>query len=150
MKVVLRSDVDGVGRRGDIVEVAGGFARNYLLPEGRAMVATEGVQAQAQAMRKSRDLREAQDRESAQAQATLLTGAALRIEVRAGKAGRLFGSVSAADVAEAVHAQTGVELDRHRVVLAEPIKEVGTYEVPLDLFGGVSVAISVEVVAAEA
>ncbi len=148
MKVLLRSDVDGVGRRGDIVEVAGGFARNYLLPQGRALVATEGVQAQADAMRKSRDLREAKDRETAQAQATLLAGAVLRVEARAGKAGRLFGSVSAADVAEAVHAQKGVELNRHHVVLAEPIKEVGTYQVPLELFTEVSAVVTVEVVAA--
>jgi large subunit ribosomal protein L9 len=148
MKVLLRSDVDGVGRRGDIVEVAGGFARNYLLPEGRAMVATEGVQAQAEAMRKSRDLREAKDKATAGAQAALLTGAVLRLEVRAGKAGRLFGSVSAADVAEAVKAQKGVEVNRHHVGLAEPIKVVGTYEVPVELFGDVSAVITVEVVAA--
>jgi large subunit ribosomal protein L9 len=148
MKVLLRSDVDGVGRRGDIVEVAGGFARNYLLPQGRALVATEGVQAQADAMRRSRDLREAKDLETARAQSAILAGAVLRLEARAGKAGRLFGSVSAADVAAAVKAQKGVELDRHHVDLAEPIKAVGTYEVGVVLFGDVSVTVTVEVVAA--
>lgn len=147
MKVLLRSDVDGVGRRGDIVEVTGGFARNFLLPQGRALVATEGVQAQAEAMRKRRDLREAHDRETARAQAALLAGAVLRVEARAGKAGRLFGSVSAADVVEAVKAQKGVELNRHFVALSEPIKQVGTYEVPVNLFAEISAVVTVEVVA---
>lgn len=148
MKVVLRSDVDGVGRRGDIVDVAGGYARNYLLPQGRAMVATDGVTAQAAAMRRSRDLREARDRGSAQAQAQVLAGAVLRIEARAGSAGRLFGSVGPADVAEAAEAQKGVALDRRHVVLEEPIKAVGTYEVPIHLFADVATVMTVEVVAA--
>jgi large subunit ribosomal protein L9 len=148
MKVVLRSDVDGVGRRGDIVEVAGGFARNYLLPQGRAMVATDGVVAQAAAMRRSRDLREARDREAAQTQAQVLAGAVLRIEARAGSAGRLFGSVGVADVAEAAQAQKGVALDRRHVVLEEPIKAVGSYEVPIHLFADVATVMTVEVVAA--
>lgn len=148
MKVVLRSDVDGVGRRGDIVDVTGGFARNFLLPQGRALVATEGVEAQAAAMRRGRDLREAKDREAAQTQAQVLAGAVLRLEARAGAAGKLFGSVGAADVAEAVKAQKGVELNRHHVVLEEPIKAVGTYEVPVRLYGGVATVLTVEVVAA--
>ena len=126
LKVLLRSDVDGVGRRGDIVEVAGGFARNFRPSlKDAPLVATEGVQAQAEAMRKSRDLREAKDKATAGAQAALLTGAVLRLEVRAGAAGRLFGSVSAADVAEAVKTHKGVEVNRHNVGLAEPIKAVG-------------------------
>ncbi len=93
MKVVLRSDVDGVGRRGDIVDVAGGFARNFLLPQGRAMLATDGVAAQAAAMRRGRDLREAADRERRRPRRQILAGAVLRVEARAGSAGRLFGSV---------------------------------------------------------
>lgn len=148
MKVVLRSDVDGVGRRGDIVDVAGGFARNFLLPGGRAIEANEGVVAQAAAMRRSRDLREARDREAAQTQAQVLAGAQLRIEARAGAAGRLFGSVGQADVADAARAQKGVELDRRHVVLAEPIKAVGTYDVPVRLFADVETVMTVEVVAA--
>ncbi len=150
MKVVLRTDVEGVGRRGDIVEVAGGFARNYLFPEGRGIVATEGIEAQAAAMRKRRDLREAQDVGAAQTQASLLTGAVIRIEARTGKAGRLFGSVTAADVAAAVVAQKGVELDRHRIELAEPIKAAGTYDVMASLYGDLSVLLTVEVVPAAA
>lgn len=148
MKVLLRSDVDGVGRRGDVVDVAGGFARNYLLPGGKALVATEGVEAQAAAMRRSRDLREARDRESAEAQAQVLAGSVLRIEARAGSAGRLFGSVGPADVADAARAQRGVELDRRHVVLEEPIKAVGSYEVVLSLFADVTAVVTVEVAAA--
>lgn len=148
MKVVLRSDVDGVGRRGDIVDVAGGFARNFLLPQGRALLASDGVEAQAAAMRHSRDMREAKDRRAAQAQAQVLAGAVLRLEARAGTAGRLFGSVSAADVAEAVKAQKGVELDRRHVILEEAIKAIGSYEVPVHLYGDVATVMTVEVVAA--
>jgi len=148
MKVVLRSDVDGVGRRGDIVDVSGGFARNYLFPGGRAIVATEGVSDQAAAMRRGRDLREAKDRETAEAQVSLLTGTVLRLEARAGSAGKLFGSVGAADVAEAVKGQKGIELDRHHVVLDEPIKALGTYEVPVQILGDIGTTVTVEVVAA--
>ena len=148
MKIVLRDDVDGVGRRGDIVDVAGGFARNFLLPAGRAIVATDGVAGQAAAMRRGRDLREAKDREAAETQVSVLAGAVLRLEARAGSAGKLFGSVSAADVADAVQAQKGVTLDRHHVVLDEPIKAVGTYEVPVQILGDVGTTVTVEVVAA--
>src|ERR1700722_12939426 len=148
MKVVLRNDVDGVGRRGDIVDVAGGFPRNYALAGGQAMVATEGVTGQASAMRRARDLREAKDRGSAQAQAQALAGASLRLEARAGSTGKLFVSITAADVAEAVTAQKGGGLDRHQVVLDEPIKDVGPSEVPVPLFADIAPAVIVEVVAA--
>ncbi|HUA94907.1 MAG TPA: 50S ribosomal protein L9 [Acidimicrobiales bacterium] len=148
MKVLLRSDVDGVGRRGDVVEVAGGFARNFLLPEGKALMATEGVAAQAAAMRRARDLREAKDRESAEAQAQVLAGTVLRIEARAGSAGRLFGSVGPADVVDAAKEQRGVQLDRRHVVLEEPIKAVGSYKVVLSLFEDVAAVVTVEVTAA--
>ncbi|MDA8356777.1 MAG: 50S ribosomal protein L9 [Actinomycetota bacterium] len=146
MRVLLRSDVDGLGRRGDIVDVAGGFARNFLFPQGRAMAATRGVEAQALAMRRSRDLREARDRETAVSQAQALAGAVLRVEARAGAAGRLFGSVSAADVVEAVLTQKGIAINRHHVELPEPIKAVGTFEVPVKLFADVTTVVVLEVV----
>ena len=149
MKVVLRADVDGVGRRGDIVEVAGGFARNFLLPQGRAIVATDGVTDQAAAMRKARDLREARDTETAEAQAAALAGKSLTITARAGTGGRLFGSVTAVDLAAAIHEQIGMEIDRRHIELDEPIKVVGMREVPVSLFGGVSATLTVEVVAGD-
>jgi large subunit ribosomal protein L9 len=148
MRVVLRSDVAGVGRRGDIVAVADGFARNYLLPEGRAIVATDGVEAQAGSMRRGRDLREAADRQAAEAKASVLAGAVLSVQARAGSGGRLFGSVTAADVVEAARAQKGVEIDRRHVALDEPIKTVGSFDIPLRLFEDVSTVVTLEVAAA--
>lgn len=148
MRVVLRQDVDGVGRRGDIVDVTGGFARNFLFPAGRAIVATDGVEHQAAAMRRARDQRQARSREAAMAKAQVLAGATLRIPARAGGKGKLFGSVSAADIAAAAHEQKGVDLDRHQVALDEPIKLVGTHEVPVHLFEDIGTAVMVEVVPA--
>jgi large subunit ribosomal protein L9 len=146
MKVLLRRDMDGVGRRGDIVEVADGFARNFLIPAGHGMVATEGIAAQAASMRRARDLREASDRQAAETKASVLAGTTLRVAARAGATGRLFGSVGAAEVAEAVRAQKGVEVDRQAIALAEPIKATGSYEVPVRLFPGVETTLAVEVV----
>jgi large subunit ribosomal protein L9 len=148
MKVLLRDDVAGVGRRGDIVKVAGGFARNYLLPEGRAIIATAGVEGQAEQMRRGRDLREAKDRSAAETQATLLAGAVVPISARAAGGGRLFGSIGPADVVEAIQAAKGIEVDRRRVLLPEHIKETGTFEVSVELFPDVVAVVTVEVTAA--
>lgn len=147
MKVVLRQDVDGVGRRGDIVDVADGFARNFLLPGRQGIVATKGVEAQAAAMRRARDLREASDRQAAQAKATTLAGTTVHVAARAGASGRLFGSVGTPEIIEAVREQKGVALDRSQVRLDEPIKAVGTHEVPVHLGLDVATVIMVEVAA---
>ena len=148
MRVLLRDDVAGVGRRGDIVKVAGGFARNFLLPEGRAIVATEGIEGQAEQMRRGRDLREAQDRNAAEAQVKLLAGAVIPVSARAAGGGRLFGSIGPADVVAAIRAAKGIEVDRRHVLLPDHIKETGTYEVTLELFRDVSTVVTVEVTAA--
>jgi large subunit ribosomal protein L9 len=148
MKVLLRDDVAGVGRRGDIVKVAGGFARNYLLPEGRAIIATEGVEGQAEQMRRGRDLREAKDRTAAESQAALLAGAVIPISARAAGGGRLFGSIGPADVVEAIKAAKGVEVDRRHVLLPEHIKETGSFDVSVELFRDVVTVVTVEVTAA--
>ena len=148
MKVLLREDVAGVGRRGDIVKVAGGFARNFLLPEGRAIVATDGVEGQAEQMRRGRDLREAQDRSAAEAQVALLAGAVIPVSARAAGGGRLFGSIGPGDVVDAIRAAKGVEVDRRHVLLPDHIKETGSYEVILELFRDVSTVVTVEVKAA--
>lgn len=147
MRVVLRTDVAGVGKKGDILEVADGFARNFLLPKGRAIMATPGVQAQADAMRRSRDVRDARDREGAEAVARKLVPLVIRIAAKAGREGRLFGSVTAADVAEAVTAQANVELDRRKLHIEEPIRTVGSHEVPVKLHADVEFRLNVEVVA---
>jgi large subunit ribosomal protein L9 len=147
MKVVLRADTDNLGKRGDIIDVADGYARNYLLPKGMAIPATAGVEAQAEAMRRSRDLRDAKDREAAEVVARTLVPAVIRIQARSGAGGRLFGSVTVADVADAVATQTGVTLDRRKMHLDEPIKSLGTHEVPVKLHSDVEFRVTVEVVA---
>ena len=146
MKIVLRADVDNLGKKGDVLDVADGFARNYLVPKGVAIVASKGAVEQAASMRRSRDVRDARDRESAEVVARELVPKVIRIPAKAGGEGRLFGSVTAADVVEAVQAQAGVELDRRRLQLPEPIKSLGTHEVPVKLHAEVEFRITVEVV----
>lgn len=146
MRVVLRDDVENVGRKGDLIEVTDGFARNFLVPRGLAMKATKGVVQQAEAMRRNREARDARDREAAQALADQLSGRRIELRARAGEGGRLFGSVTSADVVDAVRAQTGVELDRRKTQLAEPLKELGAVEVPVKLHTDVEVTLTVDVV----
>ncbi len=146
MRVVLRVDVDGVGKKGDVLDVADGFGRNYLVPKGRAIKATPGVQAQADAMRRSRDVKDARDREGAEAVARKLVPLVIKIPARAGREGRLFGSVTAAEIADAVTAQSGVELDRRRLHIDEPIKALGSHEIPVKLHTDVEFRLNVEVV----
>lgn len=146
MRVVLRSDVDNVGKRGDIVDVADGFARNYLLPKGHAILATNGVTAQANAMRRARDLKDAKDRESAELVARTLVPMVFRIPAKVGAGGRLFGSVTAADIADAVSSQAKVNLDRRKLHLEEPIKSAGTHEVPVKLHSDVEFRVTIDVV----
>jgi large subunit ribosomal protein L9 len=145
MKVVLRTDVEHVGEKGEIVEVADGYARNFLVPRGLALRATAGIQKQADAMRRSRDARDRRDREAAQAIADQLTPT-IRIVARAGEGGRLFGSVTSIDIADAVQAQLGVAVDRRDITLGEPLKELGVSEVPVRLHRNVTATLHVEVV----
>ncbi|HEV2360555.1 MAG TPA: 50S ribosomal protein L9 [Acidimicrobiales bacterium] len=148
MKVVLRSDVQGVGKRGDILDVADGYGRNYLLPTGRAIVASDGISAQAASMRRSRDLRDAKDREGAEAVARKLVPMVIHIPARAGAEGRLFGSVTNSDIVEAVQQQASLELDRRKLELDEPIKTLGTHEIAVRLHTDVVFRLTVEVVSA--
>ncbi len=146
MKVILRVDVANVGRKGDVLDVSNGFARNYLVPKGLALKATDGALAQATAMRRARDLKEARDRERAEEIARKLTPMVIRIPARAGSEGRLFGSVTATDLAEAVQTQTGITVDRRRIHLDDPIKSIGTHEVAVRLHTDVEARLQVEVV----
>jgi large subunit ribosomal protein L9 len=147
MKIVLRDDVEHLGRKGDLLEVADGYARNYLVPRGLAMKATRGVVKQADAMRRNRTARDARDREAAEAVASRLAASPLRVEARAGEGGKLFGSVTNADVADALRNQTGIEVDRRSIDLAEPIKELGAAEIPVRLHPDVTATLHIEVVA---
>lgn len=146
MRIVLREDLSGIGKRGDIVEVADGYARNFLVPTGRAITATDGVTAQAAAMRRARDLKDAKDREGAEAIAKRLVPLVITVSARAGREGRLFGSVTMADVVEAVEAQAGISLDRHRLLTHEPLRSVGTHQVGIRLHPEVEFSLTVEIV----
>ncbi len=146
MRVILRDDIAAVGHKGDVVDVADGFARNYLVPKGLALVASPGVLAQAGAMRDARAKRQARDREAAEQVARQLTAAVVRVPAKAGADGRLFGAVTPADLVAAVSAQAGVELDRRRVQPQEPIKALGAHEVPVRLHPEVEATLRVEVV----
>jgi large subunit ribosomal protein L9 len=146
MKLLMRTDVDGVGKKGDVVDVADGYARNFLLPKGHAIKATAGVERQAAGMRRARDLKDAADRSAAEEVAKALVASVITIPAKAGAEGRLFGSVSPADVVAAVEAQSGVVLDRRSLVLDEPIKEVGSHRVVARPHSDVQFEISVEVV----
>jgi large subunit ribosomal protein L9 len=145
VKVILRSDVDGIGKKGDIVDVADGHARNFLLPRGLAMRSSKGAESQAGSMRRSRDLRDAADREAAEAVATRLVPQTFTISARAGAEGKLFGSITTADIVGAVQAQAGVELDRRKVVLDDPIREVGTHRVSVKLHSDVEFPVTLEI-----
>ena len=145
MNVILREDIAGVGRRGDIVTVADGHARNYLLPRGLAFVATDGAVAQANAMRRRRDLRESADRESARTVAEALTAKTFTIKAKAGNEGRLFGSVTTSEIAGALAAQAGVTLDRKKVV-AQPIRTTGNHTAVVRLHADVECTIKINVV----
>ena len=146
--LILRSDVDNVGKKGDVVDVSDGFARNFLVAKGLAMKATPGAVAQATGMRRARAVKDARDRESAEQVARVLVTKVIRIPGRAGAEGRLFGSVTTADLVAAVQAQAGVTLERKRVHLDEPIKSLGTHEVPVRLHPEVEFRLPVEVVRA--
>ena len=147
MKLVLRSDVSGLGKRGDLIDVADGYARNYLIPGGQAIAATPKIEEQAKSMRRSRDVKDARDREGAETVARKLVPMVIKIPARAGPEGRLFGSVTTQDVVEAVLEQAGVVLDRRRVV-GDAIRSVGTHEVGVRLHPEVEFRITLEVVPA--
>jgi large subunit ribosomal protein L9 len=148
MKVVLRADVDNLGNKGDIVDVADGYARNYLVPRGLALKASSGSQKQADAMRRNREVRDSRDREAAQALAAQFEGRTITIKARAGAEGKLFGSVTSVDVAEAVQKQTGAEIDRRKISLDEPLKELGGVDLQVRLHTDVLANLHVEVEAA--
>lgn len=147
MKVVLRSDVAQVGKKGDIIDVADGYARNYLVPKGLAFTASPGVEAQATAMRRGRDLRDAQDRAAAEEVAKALVPKVITIAHRAGAEGKLFGSVTTTEIAAAIEAQAGVAVDRRKLHLDEPLKHLGQHLVPVKLHPEVEFPVTVDIIA---
>ena len=147
MKVLLRSDVKGIGRRGDIVNVSYGHARNFLLPNDLAIVANAGTIAQAEVMRKSREQQIAADRESARLVATSLSTTVIKIAAKAGNEGRLFGSINAAEIAKAVLDQTGVTIDRKNIQVETPLRQLGEHSVSAEIFSDVVATLKLEIVA---
>jgi len=147
MNVILRSDVKGLGKRGDVVSVTDGHARNFLLPKGLAIGASEGAVAQAAAMRKARDNKERASREAAQEVASRLGSATVSVSAKAGNEGRLFGSITSADLAKAIAAQTGIEVDKRDIEIDTPIRTVGRHSVSVRLFHDVTSTVSVDVAA---
>ena len=143
-QVLLREDIDNLGARGEIVRVKAGYARNYLLPRNLAVEATVNNVRQIEGERAALAKREAKDRSSAELQAEALGKLALKFERRVGEAGVLYGSVTSMDIAHALKEQ-GYEIDRRRIVLREPIKRFGSYQVPVRLHRDVTVQLPVSV-----
>ena len=146
MKVLLRTDVEKVGLRGEVVDVARGFARNYLLPRGLAEPATPARVAELQKLEAKRARHEAQSFEQAQEIAQKVEGAELRFDVPAGETGTLFGSVTATDVAERAWDSLRVRIDRRKLDLPDSIKRIGRYEIPVELFADVTATLRLAVV----
>lgn len=145
VELLLRDNVDGLGRRGDVVTVAPGYARNFLIPRGLAIPATSGSQAQAEVMRRKQAAQDARDRESAEELAKQLVSRSIGVSARAGSGGKLFGSVSAVEIAAAIAKQSGIEVDRKAIHLDEHIKTTGTHQVQVRLHSEVEIPLTVEV-----
>lgn len=145
MRVLLKSDVKGLGAAGELKEVADGYARNYLIPRGLAVPATEAVLKEVEARRQARARRVAHEQEEARRLAERIAAQPVVVAVKAGEKGRLYGAVTAADVAEALARQIGQPVDKRKVDLAEPIRHLGTYQVAVEVARGVDARVTVEV-----
>jgi large subunit ribosomal protein L9 len=145
MKLILTQEVTGLGAPGDVVEVAGGYGRNYLVPRGLAMRWTRGAEKQIDLITRARAVREIKGLDDAKDAAGRLASLEVRLQTRAGGGGRLFGSVSPADIAAAVKAAGGPELDRRRIEIKNPIKTVGAHQVSVRLHPEVTATLDVVV-----
>ncbi len=146
MEVILRQDIEKVGLRGEVVDVAPGFARNYLLPRKLAETATPAKVAELRKLEEKRARHEAQSFEQAQEIAQRVEADELRFDVQAGETGTLFGSVTATDIAERLWESKRVRIDRRKLELPESIKRIGRYQVPLELFADVTATLRLAIV----
>ncbi len=146
MEVILREHVDNLGRRGDVVKVAAGYARNYLLPRKLALAVTEGNRRQIERERKVAEVRESEEKSQAEALAQRLEATDIEIARRVGENRTLYGSVTSADIAEALGAK-GFEIDKRKIALADPLKALGEATVPLKIHREVTAQLKVKVVA---
>ena len=133
MKVILQQDVRGQGKKGQMIEVAEGYARNFLLPRKLAVIATAANMNTMKMQEKARKAEEARLRAEAEAAAAQLKGASVKLTAKAGANGKLFGAVTAKEIAEGLKAQHGIDLNKQKIVLEEPIKAFGTYELKVKL-----------------
>jgi large subunit ribosomal protein L9 len=147
VKLILTQQVSGLGAPGDVVEVKGGYGRNYLIPRGYAMQWSRGAEKQIASIRKARAARQIASMDQAQQVADDLAALKVTLRTKAGESGRLFGSVTAADIVAAVKAAGGPDLDRRRVEVANPIKTVGSHRIAVRLHPEVSAALELDVVA---
>jgi large subunit ribosomal protein L9 len=145
MKLILTQEVTGLGSPGDVVEVKPGYGRNYLVPRGLALQWTRGAQKQIELIRRARSAREIRSLDDARAAATRLASMTVRLRTKAGSGGRLFGSVSTGDIADAVQAAGGPALDKRKIEVRTPIKTVGAHQVAVRLHPEVSATLNVEV-----
>ncbi|GAA3067978.1 50S ribosomal protein L9 [Streptomyces sp. NPDC127049] len=148
MKIILTQEVSGLGAAGDVVEVKDGYARNYLVPRGFAIRWTKGGEKDVAQIRRARKIHEIATIEQANEVKAKLEGTKVRLAVRSGDAGRLFGSVTPADVASAIKSAGGPEVDKRRVELGSPIKTLGSHQVLVRLHPEVAAKLGIEVVAA--
>jgi large subunit ribosomal protein L9 len=145
MKLILTQEVTGLGAPGDVVEVAGGYGRNYLVPRGLAMRWTRGGQKQIELIKRARAARDIRGVDDAKEAADRLGALKVRLQVRAGGSGRLFGSIGPADIAAAVRTAGGPELDKRRIEVRNPIKTVGVHRVSVRLHPEVTASLDIEV-----
>jgi large subunit ribosomal protein L9 len=146
MEVILREHVDHLGRRGEIVKVADGYARNYLLPRKMALLATEGNKKQIEREKVKFDAKEAEEQKVAEAMGERLANVEIEIARKVGETEALYGSVTSSDIADALAAK-GFDIDRRKLQLAEPLKRIGEFEIPVRLHRDVTTQIKVKVVA---
>lgn len=146
MEILLLEDVPKVGNEGEIIEVANGFARNYLIPQGLARRATPGIKKQAEQIRKAAERRRNRERASAEELAKQIEQVTLTFETKVGETGRLYGSVTSADIADRLAEELGEDVDRRAIELPESIRQLGTYEIPIRLVSDLVPTFRVEVV----
>ncbi len=148
MRLILTSDVIDLGRRGDVVDVADGYARNFLLPRKKAMRANEAAIKQAESIREARIAAEKKAKSDAEVIATQLVGSRVVIAAQAGDEGQLYGSVSVADVVEGIKRFTGIELEKASIEIAKPVKAIGLHEIQVRLHADVEFLLTLDVIPA--
>jgi large subunit ribosomal protein L9 len=146
MKLILKQPVAGLGNAGEVVEVKDGFGRNYLIPQGFAILATKGVEKDAAAIRKGREVRAVNDLQSAKDIASQLGNLRVKLTAKSGDGGRLFGSIQSDDIASAVSAAGGPKLDKRLITLPAPIKTLGAHTVHVKIHPEVDAQLTIEVV----